>query len=113
MMNVRRISATLLGMTLSLSAQTIAVKTVPILSCDQFNLVPSYRQDMGDVCLAVTDSVQDLYFNPAKNSGAHAHMFFAVKRDYWNFSQETAYRQQGSYSYNSSEESSADRKSVV
>jgi hypothetical protein len=107
MISVFRIFAVLLGLTLVLCAQTVQVKTVPILSCDQFNMVPSFRQDMGDVSIALTDSLQDPYLNPAKNGGALSHVFFAVKRDHWNFSRETAYRQQGSYPYNSSEESSA------
>jgi hypothetical protein len=102
-----RIMAVALGATFTLSAQNIQVKTVPILSCEQFNMIPSFRQDMGDVSIAVTDSIQDVYFNPAKNSATHSNIFISFKKDGWNYAQETAYRQQTSFTYYNSEESSS------
>lgn len=97
----------LLGITLIAAAQTVQIKTVPILASDQFNLVPSFRQDMGHVSIAVPDSIQDPFINPGKAWTTRSSWFLCIKREGWRFNQETAYRQNSNARYTSSEESSS------
>ncbi len=47
------------------AAQIIAVKTLPIADAGQFSFFPSLTAGMGGVTIAVTDSLNDPFVNPA------------------------------------------------
>ena len=47
------------------AAQVIAVKTLPIADADQFSFFPSLFAGMGDVRIALADSIHDPFVNPA------------------------------------------------
>jgi hypothetical protein len=74
-----------------LFGQGIQVKTIPLLSTDQFAMTPSFRDDMGGVTLALRDPCQDLWENPARFSGSKSHLFLAPRLNHWSYGQETAY----------------------
>lgn len=89
-------------------SQGIAVKTVPLLSTDQFSLVPSFRDDMGGVSIAIRDGVPDLFINPGKfDSTTRTHWFTAPRLNHWGFSQETTTRFPGTHPSNSLVENQA------
>ena len=50
----------------SLAAQLISIRTVPVASGDQFLTVPSQTLGMGGVTIALDDSLADGWVNPAK-----------------------------------------------
>src|SRR5512138_678388 len=49
-------------------AQLIQVKTLPIADGDQWRIFPSANSGMGDVSIALADSLLDPFVNPAKGS---------------------------------------------
>jgi hypothetical protein len=49
-------------------AQLIQVKTLPIADGDQWRIFPSANSGMGDVSIALADSMLDPFVNPAKGS---------------------------------------------
>lgn len=60
------LAAALALVPVSLPAQLIEVKTVPVASGDQFLVVPSERLGMGGVSIALDDALLDPFVNPAK-----------------------------------------------
>lgn len=64
------------------SSQVINVRTVPLLSSDQFSLAPSIRSGMGGVEIAVDDELQDVFINPAKSR--RLRRGFAFSAPLWN-----------------------------
>src|SRR4051812_21993345 len=54
-------------------AQIIQVKTLPIADGDQWRLFPSANAGIGDVSIALRDSLLDPFGNPAKGSRLKAH----------------------------------------
>ena len=62
--------AALSPMVRSASAQLIQVKTLPIADGDQWRIFPSANSGMGDVSIALDDSLLDPFVNPAKGSRA-------------------------------------------
>ncbi len=59
------------------TAQIITIRTVPISQTHQFDLLPSLRAGMGGVSIAVDDSLDDPFSNPAKGVRLHQGRFFA------------------------------------
>jgi len=57
-----------LAATTPLRAQLIQVKTLPIADGDQWRLFPSANQGIGDLSIALPDSLHDPFENPAKGS---------------------------------------------
>ena len=51
---------------LHLAAQLISIKTVPLASGEQFHIFPSQNLGMGNVTIAVDDTLLDPFINPAK-----------------------------------------------
>lgn len=49
----------------ALDAQLVTIKTVPVASGEQFRIFPSSRPGMGNVSVAVVDSIGDPFHNPA------------------------------------------------
>jgi len=79
-------------------SQGISVKTIPLLTTDQFSLVPSFRDDMAGVSIAVRDGVADLFINPAKfDTAGHSQWFLFPRLNHWHDSQETSTRYNGSW----------------
>lgn len=77
-------------------AQGISVKTVPLLSTNQFSLIPSFRDDMGGVSIAVRAGLQDLFINPGNyDPSTRSQWFINPRLSHWNFSQETSMRYNG------------------
>jgi hypothetical protein len=70
-----------------LSAQFIALKTVPVAAGDQFLLFPSRNLGMSSVSIAVDDSILDPFVNPAKGARVAASQVFAAPT-YYNVSNE-------------------------
>ena len=58
--------------------QFVALKTVPVASGDQFLLFPSRNLGMGGVGIALNDSVQDPFVNPAKGARVQSSHVFAA-----------------------------------
>lgn len=56
----------------TVDAQLIPIRTVPVASGDQFRLLPSESMGMGGVRYAVDDSLADAWTNPAKGAGIGA-----------------------------------------
>jgi hypothetical protein len=52
----------------SASAQLIQIKTLPLAEGDQWRLFPSANAAMGDISIALDDSLLDPFVNPAKGS---------------------------------------------
>jgi len=52
----------------TLSAQLIGIKTIPVATSDQFMIFPSQNLGMGGVSLALDDSLADPFVNPAKGA---------------------------------------------
>ncbi len=87
-----RVSAILLWAGCAFS-QGISVKTVPLLSTDQFSLIPSFRDDMGGTSIAVRDGLQDIFINPGNYDPDTGSQWFVTPRlSHWNFSQEFSTR---------------------
>ena len=60
-----------------LNAQLIPVRTVPVASGDQFLLFPSDNLAMGGVGLAMADTLEDPFSNPATGARVSETFFFA------------------------------------
>jgi len=52
----------------ALSAQRIQIKTLPIADGDQWRIFPSANAPMGDLSIALADSLLDPFVNPAKGA---------------------------------------------
>ena len=79
------ISAVILSLFLTgtVSAQLIAIKTVPLATGDQFLIYPSQYMGMGDVSIAWDDSLLDPFINPAKGA-RNKTTLFAISPVYYN-----------------------------
>src|SRR5690242_13689818 len=76
--SMRRILPALLilaapALSTGVGAQIIQVKTLPIADGDQWRLFPSANAGIGDVSIALRDSLLDPFGNPAKGSRLKAH----------------------------------------
>lgn len=71
-------SCLLVAWPLSLHGQLIAIRTVPISQEHQFRIFPSATQGVGDVSIAVEDSLLDPFVNPAKGARLNATRFFGT-----------------------------------
>ncbi len=65
-----------------LSAQFIALKTVPVAAGDQFLLFPARNVGMGSVSIALDDSIFDPFVNPAKGARIAEPQVFAAPTYY-------------------------------
>ena len=63
-------------------AQLIPIKTVPIAQGDQFQIFPSNNLGMGSVSIALPDSLQDPFVNPATGVRLRAARFFSAPTVY-------------------------------
>ncbi|NLP12805.1 hypothetical protein GX408_20585 [bacterium] len=91
-----------------LFGQGISVKTVPLLSTDQFSLVPSFRDGMAGVSLAVPDGLADLFINPGKmDTAKSSEWFMQPKYSHWTFAHETTVRSHNRGFYYSLEKTNA------
>ncbi len=63
---------------LSLSAQFIGIKTIPLASGEQFNLFPSQNESFGGMNIALTDAWAEAFTNPAKGFESGLFMLPAV-----------------------------------
>jgi hypothetical protein len=68
----------LAGLAAPLPAQLISVKTLPIAQGDQFDFFPSRNQGMASVSIAVTDTLLDVFSNPAKATRLKGSHFFGT-----------------------------------
>src|SRR2546428_3706889 len=68
--------AVLLAVAGTVPAQSIPIQTVPIVPADQFDIFPSYTLAMGEVSIAVPDTLHDPFVNPAKGARLRAARFF-------------------------------------
>ena len=69
---------------LSVTAQIIGVKTLPLITTRQFNLAPGYYAGMGGVHVALEDALADGYRNPALATRLDGSLFYlAPFRDSW------------------------------
>jgi hypothetical protein len=66
----------------SAAAQLIPIKTVPIAQGDQFQIFPSNNLGMGGVGIALADSLQDPFVNPATGARVRAGRFFSAPTVY-------------------------------
>jgi hypothetical protein len=64
------------------SAQLISIRTVPIAQGDQFQIFPSHALGMGSVSIALPDSLQDPFVNPATGARLQAGRFFSAPTVY-------------------------------
>lgn len=58
------------------AAQVVAVKTMPIADGEQFSFFPAANLGMGDVSIAIRDSLYDLFVNPAKGAALGGGSYF-------------------------------------
>jgi len=58
-------------------AQLIPIKTIPIAQGNQFQIFPSNNLGMGSVSIALPDSLQDPFVNPATGSRLQTSRFFS------------------------------------
>jgi hypothetical protein len=63
-------------------AQLISIRTVPLAQGDQFQIFPSNNLGMGSVSIALPDSLQDPFVNPAKGARVTAGRFFSAPTVY-------------------------------
>ncbi|HKK45356.1 MAG TPA: hypothetical protein VJ964_07535, partial [Balneolaceae bacterium] len=54
------------------SAQLINLKTAPVATGDQFMVTPSINTGMGNLSIALDDTLADPFVNPAKTSRIHS-----------------------------------------
>src|SRR2546428_8736528 len=66
----------------SASAQSIPIHTVPLVPADQFDIFPSLTLAMGGVSIAVPDTLNDPFVNPAKGARLRAARFFSAPTFY-------------------------------
>lgn len=67
-----------LGLIAPARAQLIQAKTLPIAQGNQFQIFPSVNVGMASVAIALADSTQDPFVNPALGSRVQAARFFAT-----------------------------------
>lgn len=60
------------------AAQLISVKTIPISQADQFQIFPSRASGMGQVSIALRDTLFDMGVNPAKGARLGESQFFSA-----------------------------------
>jgi len=77
-----RLAAVLFCFTAPLHAQLIPVKTIPIAQGNQFQIFPSTNLGMGSVSIALPDSLQDPFVNPATGARLQASRFFTTPTVY-------------------------------
>jgi hypothetical protein len=68
-------SILLLACATTVPAQLISIRTVPVSQSHQFEIFPSSSMSMGGVSIAVADSLQDPFTNPAKGTRLRATRF--------------------------------------
>ena len=64
------------------SAQIISIRTVPIAQGDQFQIFPSNNLGMGSVSIALADSLQDPFVNPATGARLRSGRFISAPTVY-------------------------------
>jgi len=64
------------------STQIISIRTVPIAQGDQFQIFPSHNLGMGSVSIALADSLQDPFVNPATGARLRAGRFLSAPTVY-------------------------------
>ncbi|HKC38256.1 MAG TPA: hypothetical protein VKC15_01805 [Gemmatimonadales bacterium] len=64
------------------SAQIISIRTVPIAQGDQFQIFPSNNLGMGSVSIALADSLQDPFLNPATGARLRSGRFISAPTVY-------------------------------
>jgi hypothetical protein len=72
----------LCSLSASASAQLIPIRTVPIAQGDQFQIFPSNTLGMGSVSIALPDSLQDPFVNPATGARLGAGRFVSAPTVY-------------------------------
>ncbi|PYO96700.1 MAG: hypothetical protein DMD60_09400 [Gemmatimonadetes bacterium] len=70
------VSVVLLAVAGTAPAQSIPIHTVPLVPADQFDIFPSSSLAMGEVSIAVPDTLHDPFVNPAKAARVRAARFF-------------------------------------
>lgn len=71
-----------------IAGQALPVKTVPLLTMEQFIMTPSYRIGMGGVSIAVDDELGDAFANPARMPALGRNLYFLAPRyNGWTLSQ--------------------------
>ncbi len=74
----------LLSLSVFVPAQTIGVKTMPLVSTQQFNLTPSYYAGMGGMHIALDDVLAEGFVNPARITALKRNLLYmAPYRDSW------------------------------
>jgi hypothetical protein len=63
-------------------AQLIPIKTIPIAQGNQFQIFPSANLGMGSVSIALEDSLQDPFVNPATGARLHAPRLYSTPAIY-------------------------------
>jgi hypothetical protein len=63
-------------------AQLIPIKTIPIAQGNQFQIFPSNNFGMGDVAIALSDSIGDPYVNPATTARLRGSRLFTAPTIY-------------------------------
>ena len=74
--------------------QIISVKTIPLITTQQFTLAPTYNAGMGGVSIAIDDPLADGFLNPARLTALDRNMLYTapyqdgwrdgLARDPWN-----------------------------
>ncbi len=71
-----------------MAGQALPVKTIPLLTMEQFIMTPSYRVGMGGVSIAVDDELGDAFANPARMPALDKNLYFLAPRyNGWTLSQ--------------------------
>ena len=76
------LAVSLFGFVSPARAQLIPIKTIPIAQGNQFQIFPSNNFGMGDVSIALPDSIGDPYVNPATTSRLRASRLFTAPTIY-------------------------------
>ena len=76
------ILAALLASPVASRAQLIPVKTVPLVTGDQFDIFPSANRGMGSVSIAMDDPLMDPFVNPAKGGRSRESRLFVMPTVY-------------------------------
>src|SRR5438045_8121548 len=63
-------------------AQLIPIKTIPIAQGDQFQIFPANNLGLGSVSIALSDSVNDPFVNPATGTRVRSARFFGTPTIY-------------------------------
>src|SRR5467141_2480883 len=72
----------LLGLVSPARAQLIPIKTIPIAQGDQFQIFPTNNLGMGSVSIALADSLNDPFVNPATGTRVRSARFFGTPTIY-------------------------------